>query len=60
MQKLTFIKEGTSALMFRPRRDIHLLLPADAFGWNLLRTFAALVAILALVIAFGVLRHVFK
>ncbi len=40
--------------MLRPRKDINLLLPADAFGWNLIRAYVVLVAILALVISFGV------
>ena len=50
---LAFENQGRSALMLRPRRDINLLLPADAFGWNLLRTYVALLAILALVISAG-------
>ena len=51
---LTFENQGTSALMLRPRKDINLLLPADAFGWNLLRAYAVLVAILAFVVSLGV------
>jgi len=51
--ELTFANAGEAALMLRPRRDIQLLAPADAFGWNLLRTYCALVAILAAVISFG-------
>ena len=50
---LSFVNSGTSALMLRPRRDINLLLPADAFGWNLLRAFVVLVAILAFVVSLG-------
>lgn len=50
---LTFFNRGKNALMLRPRRDIHLLIPADAFGWNLLRTLLALVALLALIVSFG-------
>ena len=50
---LSFANEGTSALMLRPRRDINLLVPADAFGWNLLRAFVVLVAILAFVVSLG-------
>ena len=50
---LTFANRGTAALMLRPRRDIHLLVSADAFGWNLLRAYVELVAILALVVSFG-------
>lgn len=51
--ELSFRNEGKNPLMLRPRKDIDLLLPADAFGWNLLRTIVALVAILAVLIAFG-------
>ena len=40
-------------VMMRPRKDIELLLPADAFGWNLLRAYVELVSVLALTIAFG-------
>ena len=50
---LSFVNEGKSALMFRPRKDINLLVPADAFGWNLLRTYVALLAILAFIVAVG-------
>ena len=51
--ELMFENRGASALMLRPRKDIHLLIPADGFRVNLLRTYVALVSILALVIAFG-------
>ena len=50
---LVFENQGTSALMFRPRKDINLLVPADAFGWNLLRAYVVLVAILAFVVSLG-------
>ena len=40
--------------MLRPRKDINLLVPADAFGWNLIRAYVVLVAILAFVISLGV------
>ena len=51
---LSFENQGTSALMLRPRKDINLLVPADAFGWNLLRASVVLVAILAFVVSLGV------
>ena len=51
---LSFYNAGTSTLMFRPRKDINLLLPADAFGWNLIRAYVVLVAILAFVVSLGV------
>ena len=50
---LSFINEGKSALMFRPRKDINLLVSADAFGWNLLRAYVALLVILAFIVSVG-------
>ena len=50
---LTFFNGGKDALMLRPRKDISLLLPADAFGFNLLRACLVLLAILSLVVSFG-------
>ena len=52
--ELSFENQGTSALMFRPRKDINLLVPADAFGWNLVRAYIVLVAVLAFVVSLGV------
>ena len=51
--ELTFENQGTSALMFRPRKDINLLVSADAFGWNLMRAYVALLAILAFIVSVG-------
>jgi len=51
--ELTFDNCGTSPLMLRPRKDLELLVAADAFGWNLLRTYVELVSLLALAVAFG-------
>ena len=48
-----FFNGGKDALMLRPRKDINVLLPADAFGFNLLRAFLVLLAILSLVVSFG-------
>lgn len=53
--ELLFSNAGKTALMFRPRRDIDLLSPADAFWRNLLRAYVEMVSILALVMTFGVL-----
>ena len=53
--RLSFENRGDSALMLRPRRDLNLLVPADAFGWNLLRAYVVLVSILSMVVSFGVL-----
>ena len=47
--ELTFANNGKSALMLRPRRDIKLLTPADAFWRNLLRAYVEMVSLLALV-----------
>lgn len=51
--ELTFDNRGTSTLMLRPRKDLELLVAADAFGWNLLRAYVELVSLLALAVAFG-------
>ena len=51
--KLSFRNDGTSSLMFRPRRDLNLLVPADAFGWNLVRAWVEMVSVLALIVSFG-------
>ena len=51
--KLSFFNGGRDALMLRPRKDINLLMPADAFGFNLLRASLVLLAILTLVVSFG-------
>lgn len=53
--ELSFRNMGKSALMFRPRRDIELLTPADAFWLNLLRAYVEMVSILSLVVTFGIL-----
>ncbi len=52
---LHFENRGTSSLMLRPRRDLHLLIAADSFAWNLLRAYLNLVAVLSLVVAIGLL-----
>ena len=52
---LTFENLGSSALMLRTRRDINILAPADSFGWNLLRAYFEMIAVLFLVVSFGVL-----
>ena len=51
--ELAFENQGTSVLMLRPRKDINLLVSADAFGWNLLRSYVVLVAILAFIVSVG-------
>lgn len=51
--ELSFENRGRQTLMLRPRKDINLLIPADGFGLNLLRTCLVLIALLTLIIAFG-------
>ena len=53
--ELSFENRGRNALMLRPRRDVNVLVKADALAWNMTRAFAALVSILALVVSVGVL-----
>ena len=52
--ELSFRNLGRSPLMLRPRKDIELLTPADGFGWNLLRAYIELVAMISLLVSFGV------
>lgn len=52
--ELVFCNQGKTPLMLRPRRDVELLTPGDAFGWNLLRAYLELVGMLSLLISFGV------
>jgi len=52
--ELTFANAGNAALMIRPRRDLQVLVSADGFGWNLLRTYWGMLAVLSLVISAGI------
>lgn len=52
-RRLTFVNHGRNALMLRPRRDIHLLVRADAFAGNLVRAYVELMAMLALIVFGG-------
>lgn len=51
---VSFTNTGVKPVMLRPRQDVELLLPADSFTWNLLRSYVVMVSVLALVAAFGV------
>ena len=51
---LAFTNTGRNAVMLRPRQDVEVLVPADSFGWNMLRACVLMSALLAGVIAFGV------
>ena len=53
-QELEFFNLGKTALMLRPRKDLHLLISADSFCRNLARAWLELSAILTLLVAFGV------
>lgn len=54
VDELSFANEGAAAVMLRPRRDLNLLVPADGFGWNLLRAYVELTGLLVLLISLGV------
>ncbi len=51
--RLSFVNHGAHPLMMRPRRDIELLVPADAFAGNLARACAQMLTVTALLAAFG-------
>jgi len=51
---VSFANMGGNAVMLRPRQDVELLIPADAFAWNVLRSYVVMVAVLMLVAAIGV------
>lgn len=53
-QTLTFTNEGKSTLMLRPRRDIQLLVEADSFAANLVRSAIEIFAMLSAMIGFAV------
>jgi hypothetical protein len=53
-KELSFRNLGEYAVMLRPRKDLNLLVSADAFGWNLARALLELSAILTLLVAAGV------
>lgn len=52
--ELIFRNDGKAPVMLRPRRDVELLTPGDSFAWNLARAYVELVAMLALLISFGI------
>ncbi len=51
--KLRFRNTGRSEVMLRPRRDVELLTPADAFGMNMLRASCEMLCVIAFLCAFG-------
>ena len=50
---LTLANDGKLAISLCPYRDLHLLVKADAFGWNVFRAWAVLTGLLSVVIAFS-------
>lgn len=51
---LAFRNTGSTSVTVSPRKDLHLLVRADSFAWNLFRAWLVLVAVLALAVATGV------
>ena len=51
---LVFANTGNGHVMLRPRRDIELLLPADSFLANLIRSTVQSLAMMSLLAAFGI------
>ena len=51
---LSFSNEGKTPVMLRPRQDVELLVPADSFAWNMLRSYVVMVSVLAFIAAFGI------
>ncbi|MBR1588666.1 MAG: hypothetical protein IJ658_10115 [Kiritimatiellae bacterium] len=51
---LVFANTGKVPVMLRPRRDIELLLPADSFLANLIRSTVQSLAVISLLAAFGI------
>ena len=51
--KLVFRNTGRSEVMFRPRRDVELLTPADSFNMNMVRASCEMLCVIAFLCAFG-------
>jgi hypothetical protein len=51
---LSFSNEGKAPVMLRPRQDVELLVPADSFAWNMLRSYVVMASVLAFIAAFGI------
>jgi hypothetical protein len=51
--ELKFVNIGKETVMVRPRKDVELLIPADTFKMNLLRSSIVQFFLIALVAAFG-------
>ena len=50
---LEFVNTGKETVMVRPRKDVEILVPGDAFRMNLLRASLVQFSLIALVAAFG-------
>lgn len=53
--ELRFDNNGSLSISLCPRRDLHLLVRADSFGWNVFRAWLQLTSILALVVSVAML-----
>ena len=51
---LVFKNNTRSSLNLQPRRDLHILVSADGFGWNLFRAWFLLVSSIVIVVSLGV------
>jgi thiol-disulfide isomerase/thioredoxin len=51
---VSFRNEGRAPVMLRPRQDVELLVPADSFAWNMLRSYVVMASVLAFIAAFGI------
>jgi hypothetical protein len=52
-KELRFVNTGRETIMVRPRKDVEILVPADGFNMNLLRSSIIQFSIVALIAAFG-------
>ena len=51
---LIFENKSKNSVSLQPRRDLHVLVEADGFGWNIFRAWLMMTSILAIVVASGV------
>ncbi len=51
---LTFVNRSKNPVSIQPQRDLHILVEADGFGWNVFRAWLMMTAVLAIVVSAGV------
>lgn len=51
---LVFVNRTDSTVSLQPQRDLHILVRADGFGWNVFRAWIQMTAILAIVVSMGI------